>query len=33
MNEAQRAKVMQIIDNHGHSQAALIAILQDVQAE
>lgn len=33
MNEAQRAKVRQIIDNHGRSQAALIAILQDVQAE
>ena len=33
MNEAQRAKVMQIIDNHGRSQAALIAILQAVQAE
>ena len=33
MNEAQRAKVMQIIDNHGRSQAALITILQDVQAE
>ena len=33
MNEAQRAKVMQVIDNHGRSQAALITILQDVQAE
>ena len=33
MNEAQRAKVMQIIDNHGRSQAVLITILQDVQAE
>ena len=33
MNEAQCAKTMQIIDTHGRDPAALIAILQDVQAE
>ena len=33
MNEAQRARTMQIIDAHGRDPAALIAILQDVQAE
>ena len=33
MNEAQCARTMQIIDTHGRDPAALIAILQDVQAE
>ena len=33
MNEAQCARTMQIIDTHGQDPAALIAILQDVQAE
>ena len=32
MNEAQCARTMQIIDAHGRDPAALIAILQDVQA-
>ena len=32
MNEAQCARTMQIIDTHGRDPAALIAILQDVQA-
>ena len=33
MNEAHCARTMQIIDTHGRDPAALIAILQDVQAE